>query len=149
MLGYSSSLTRVDNHGGLGSNPIYRVTVRVSDKQRPWARIQSLLVEPEQHHCVDIMTTSGRVYLPETDTVVRQCDDATILFCSLLKCVGFHTRARVISVSSDPENWVHVYPVVGLPKDDPTYWMPLDMTVDGYRPDDQYPDIGRALDFPM
>lgn len=77
------------------------------------------------------------------------CDDAAILFCSLLKCVGFQTRARVISVSEDPDNWVHVYPVVGLPKDDPTYWMPLDMTVVGYKPDDQYPDIGKALDFPM
>jgi len=96
---------------------------------------------------------------PEVDTFATtrksleagggDCDDATILFCSLLKSVGFHTRARVISVSADPENWVHVYPMVGLPKDEPTYWMALDMTVPGYKPDDQYPDIGKALDFPM
>lgn len=77
------------------------------------------------------------------------CDDATILFCALAKSLGFFTMARVISVADDPENWVHVYPLVGLPKDDPTLWVPLDMTVSGYRIGDQYPDIGKLKDFEM
>lgn len=77
------------------------------------------------------------------------CDDATILFCALAKSLGFFTKARVISVSDDPENWVHVYPLVGLPKDDPAQWVPLDMTVTGYRIGDEYPDIGKLKDFEM
>jgi hypothetical protein len=77
------------------------------------------------------------------------CDDATILFCALLKAIGFECQARVISVSSDPENWVHIYPMVGLPKDEPTQWWALDMTVEGYQPGDEFPDIGKILDTPV
>lgn len=77
------------------------------------------------------------------------CDDATILFCALLKSIGFEVKARVISVSDDPENWVHIYPLVGLPKDDPTEWMPLDITVADYLPGDEYPDIGKTYDSVM
>jgi len=77
------------------------------------------------------------------------CDDATILLGALLKSVGFSVQARVISVAADPDNWVHIYPMVGLPKDDPTEWVALDCTVSGYYPGDEYPDIGKILDTPV
>lgn len=149
MLGQSLSTKCVVEHGGLGTNPIYRLTVRASDKFRPWAQVRSLEQEADEGACVDIMTSSGRVYLPEADVVVRQCDDATILFAALLKAVGFRVRARVISTSDDPSNWVHIYPLVGITKDNPKSWMPLDCTVTEYRPADEWPDIAKKLDFEM
>jgi len=77
------------------------------------------------------------------------CDDATIVFGSLLEAIGFHVRARVISTPDAPSNWVHIYPLVGVSKDDPQEWVPLDMTVKGYRPGDQWPDIAKFKDFDM
>lgn len=149
MLGQSTHTKSLKEHGGFGDNAIHRVTVRVSDKQRPWAQIQSLAFASEQGACVDIMTSSGRVYLPESDVVVRQCDDAQILFTALLKAIGFTMRARVIATSDEPNNWVHIYPLVGLPKDNPKRWLPLDCTVTKFRPGDEWHDIAKHIDFEM
>ncbi len=77
------------------------------------------------------------------------CDDLTIVFCNLLEAVGFYTAARVISTPEEPENWVHIYPLVGMPKDDPRSWLPLDATVAGYKPGDEWPRIAKQLDFKM
>lgn len=77
------------------------------------------------------------------------CDDFTILFANLLESIGFHMQARVISTPDDPKNWVHIYPMVGLPKEPPESWLPLDATVQGYRPGDQWPQIAKYIDFPM
>jgi Transglutaminase-like superfamily len=77
------------------------------------------------------------------------CDDFTIVFANLLEAVGFHMRARVISTPEEPDNWVHIYPVVGVSKDDPSSWMPLDATVSGYKPGDEWPKIAKQLDFEM
>jgi Transglutaminase-like superfamily len=75
------------------------------------------------------------------------CDDAAILIDALLSAIGFHTRVRVISVPPDKKNWVHIYPMVGLPKDNPTEWIPLDCTVRGYKPGDEWPTIAQAKDY--
>lgn len=77
------------------------------------------------------------------------CDDLTIVFASLLEAIGFHVRCRVISVPDDPANWVHIYPMVGVGKDDPAQWAPLDVTVAGYQPGQEWPDIAKHLDFDM
>lgn len=77
------------------------------------------------------------------------CDDFTILFCALLQSIGFHTAARVVSVKQDPKNWVHVYPLVALPKDNPKNWLPLDATVEGFTPGDEWPDIAKTKDYQM
>lgn len=77
------------------------------------------------------------------------CDDFTIVFSNLLEAIGFYTRCRVISVPDDPDNWVHIYPLVGTPKDAPSSWIPLDATVKGYKPGDQWPQIAKHLDFEM
>jgi hypothetical protein len=75
------------------------------------------------------------------------CDDSSIAFATLLKHIGFHVILRVISVKEDPKAWVHIYPLVGVPKDNPTHWVPLDATVDGYVPGDEWPDIADHRDF--
>lgn len=75
------------------------------------------------------------------------CDDATIVFAALLKSLGFYVAARVVSTKSNPGSWVHVYPIVGFPKDNPREWIALDMTVEGFKPGDQYNEIARHQDY--
>jgi hypothetical protein len=77
------------------------------------------------------------------------CDDAAVLFASLLEAIGFHMRCRVITTPDEPDNWVHIYPLVGVPKDDASDWLPLDMTVSGYKPGQEWPKIAKLIDFEM
>lgn len=77
------------------------------------------------------------------------CDDAVIVFGSLLKSLGFEVIARVVSTTAAPEEWVHIYPLVGLPKDSPDTWIALDCTVTGARPGWQYPEIAKYRDYRM
>lgn len=74
------------------------------------------------------------------------CDDDTILLASLLKAVGFeHVAARIVTQSG--KSWEHVYAMVGLPKEHPTEWVPLDPTVDGSVPGWQYEGVKDYRDF--
>lgn len=75
------------------------------------------------------------------------CDDMTIAFAALLMSIGFPVVARVISTRDDPGTWVHIYPMVGNKKDNPTRWIPLDITVEGVRPGWEYPDIAKTRDY--
>lgn len=77
------------------------------------------------------------------------CDDATILFATLLGMIGFRALARVISTKDDPQTWVHIYPLVALTKDDPSRWVPLDMTVEGATPGWEYEEIAQHRDYVM
>lgn len=73
------------------------------------------------------------------------CDDATIAFGALLRALGFQVRARVISTSG--KSWEHVYPLVGVPHERPEQWVPLDITIDGFRPGDEFTDAAAHRDF--
>ena len=75
------------------------------------------------------------------------CDDFTIAFAALLGALGFHVAARVISTNSAPDQWVHIYAMVGLPKDNPTQWLPLDPTVEGAVPGWQFDKIAKFRDY--
>lgn len=77
------------------------------------------------------------------------CDDATIAFAALLGALGFKVCARVISTTKAPNQWVHIYPMVGLPKDNPTGWVPLDITVSGAVPGWEYGEIAKYRDYVM
>jgi len=78
------------------------------------------------------------------------CDDVTILFATLAEAIGFPAAARVISTPDNPDEWVHVYVLIGHnSKDHPKWWIPLDPTVAGAKPGWQYPDIARHADFPL
>ncbi len=77
------------------------------------------------------------------------CDDGDIGFATLLGHLGFHVKARVISELGAPEEPVHTYPLVGLPKDNPSKWVPLDMTVPGALPGWEYPDRAKVWDFDL
>lgn len=75
------------------------------------------------------------------------CDDMTILFGALLKALGFKVKARVIATKDNPDEWVHIYPVVGLAKDNPRKWIPLDCTMQGYVPGVEYDSIAAKRDY--
>lgn len=77
------------------------------------------------------------------------CDDASIAFAALLGSIGFRVIARVISTQDDPDTWVHVYPMVGITKDNPRQWMALDITVAGATPGWQFEHIANYRDFQL
>jgi hypothetical protein len=73
FLGKSTSTRLVENHGGLGKNPIYRVNVRATDSRRHPKILD--ISDSETARVYDITTTNGGIYLPENDIVVHNCDD--------------------------------------------------------------------------
>lgn len=108
-----------------------------------------------------VVTNCRYVYDPvniDTFATVREsliagggdCDDSTIMFDALLGAIGFPMGARVISTAQTPDDWEHIYALVGMnTKDKPTVWVPLDPTVDGAVPGWEYDNIGRARDYLM
>jgi hypothetical protein len=77
------------------------------------------------------------------------CDDMVIGFGALLKSVGYPVAARVITTKDAPNEWVHIYPLAGCPKERPKNWIPLDITVNGAYPGWQYERIGKSRDYQM
>jgi hypothetical protein len=74
LLGQSCHLTRIDDHGGLGTNPIYRLTPRSLDTNRKYPRIRAIS-EGGECRVMDITVEGGRFYLPESDVIVHNCDE--------------------------------------------------------------------------
>lgn len=141
VLGRSSAMRVCTKH--VGKTPLYRVRVRNGHDLKPFAQIVSLGVERESAPAYDIMTESGRVYLPESDVIVRQCDDFTIGLAALCGAMGYHSIARVISVRGD--SWEHVYPVIKTRSG----WLPLDATEKGKKPGWEYKRAARRKDFAL
>jgi len=76
------------------------------------------------------------------------CDDAAIAFAALLGSVGFRVAAGVISTKANPDEWVHIYPMVAVPKDGAVEgWIPLDITVTGAVPGWEYGQIAKYRDY--
>lgn len=75
------------------------------------------------------------------------CDDMQVVFASLLMSVGFTVKARVISTPDNPDEWVHIYPLVGFPKTNPKHWIPLDATVTGSQVGWEYDHIAKVRDY--
>ena len=99
MLGISTSVRRVDDHGGFGENPIYRVTPRLSTREgyaerreKKFARVRSI-VEAGVEMCADITTDTGKFWLPESDVLVHNCD----------RLVSWRVaELRVAGIAADP-----------------------------------------------
>jgi len=95
MLGQSTHIKRWDEHGGLGTHPMYRITVRKpDDPEHPNARRNSARVvairEMEPELCCDITTEAGRFYLPESDVMVHNCEDLACYRTAELRELPFH-----------------------------------------------------------
>jgi len=60
------------------------------------------------------------------------CDDHSTLVATLMILNGIQTRLRVTSPYKwTKEAFTHIYPVIGLPKNDPKKWIGVDTTLPG------------------
>jgi hypothetical protein len=59
----------------------------------------------------------------------EDCDGITIFIASLLMVTGW--LPGCVIASTDGKEFVHIFPVAGFPKDNPSKWVALDTTVDG------------------
>jgi len=149
MLGQSVHLKRVDDHGGFGDHPIYRITPRAVDNDRRdmrFARIRSIS-DGGIEMCMDLTTEHGKFWLPESDVLVHNCDDAAIKISTLLAVNGITPRLRVTAATRNADD-EHIYAIAGVPRSAPTKWIALDATLPG---DDNLGvelPRGRTTDFP-
>lgn len=74
IVGKSCRMTKIYDHGGVGTNPIYRVAPRHEDTRRPFHRVRAI-APSDPCKTVDITVEGGRFYLPESDIIVHNCDD--------------------------------------------------------------------------
>jgi len=69
------------------------------------------------------------------------CDDYTIVLCSLLKCLGYPVKMRTMwlkdAKGKPAPSWGHIMMLVGLPPRAPTGWLPLDASLE--KPPGWYP----------
>lgn len=60
------------------------------------------------------------------------CDDHSILGCTLAILNGLDCRYRVTSTSGGgADDFSHIYPIIGLPKGQPRKWVAIDSTLPG------------------
>lgn len=149
MLGQRTNIRRVDEHGGLGSHPIYRVSAIQQGRYRH-AIVQEVQENFVEEHVFDIEVEGHRFWLPEHDLVVHNCDDQAIALAARLRSIGYPVAFRVIRAKGAP-TWSHIYVMVGLPPTGPTKWVPLDTTVPGAPPGWEAPAnmIQAKRDFPL
>jgi len=109
MLGISVSMRRVDNHGGFGDHPIYRVTPRLQTREgyaerreKKFARVRSI-ADGGTELCGDITTDSGKFWLPESDVLVHNCDRLVAWRVAELDVAGIPTEP-VIKWQQVPRN---------------------------------------------
>lgn len=95
MLGISVSIRRVDEHGGFGEHPIYRVAPRLltregyaERREKKFARIRAI-ADGGIELCGDIQTDSGRFWLPESDVIVHNCDRLVAWRVAELRVAGY------------------------------------------------------------
>jgi len=75
------------------------------------------------------------------------CDDQSILIATLLALNGITPRLRVMKESAS-EDFSHVFPIAGLPKNSPTSWIALDTTLPGRNKFGVEVPYAEAVDFP-
>lgn len=147
LQGRSTHVSLVTDHGGFGTNPIYRIGVRNpknNDDKRLF--VKKIKRNADSVPCYDIATEDHYVYLPEADCTVSNCDDQNILLCSLFESVKLpwkyviSGRSRVNGtkmryIEGDPYpldgDWTHIYCMVGTPPFQPTEWYFCECTVEG------------------
>jgi hypothetical protein len=148
IQGRNTSLKKVENHGGFGKNPIYRIGVRGLGEHKAdrVIRVKAIQREAEIKETFDIETDDHYVYLPEADTTVSNCDDQSLLLTCLFESIklpwrlclsGRHSVSglKVRHIEGDPVpdgvNWTHIYCMVGTPPFNPTEWWYCEPTIQG------------------
>ena len=150
MLGRTCGFRYVENHGGLGKHPIYRLNPRLTadegaTRTEKKLRVKTIAREVESVPCFDIQTDDHYVYLPEADVTVSNCDDMAILLFALARSVRLPVKFVISGVEprngkkhryhyGDAKfprgiNWSHIYLAIGdRPYGEPT-WMYAEPTL--------------------
>lgn len=100
---------------------VYRA---VQDPNSPWA-----LRYVRDHAKVDQFTRADKILKVRGE----DCDGGTILLCSLLMSIGYPVKMRVIQDKMS-SSWSHIYPLVGLPPQRPSMWVPMDWSIYPFKP---------------
>lgn len=128
MAGISASERYIVEHGGLGTNPIWRLGVRgprIDGKAEKLLRVKEVIADGAELPCFDIETSDHFVWLPEADWTTSQCDDFSSLLGAMLRSIGHQVRSRIVQMKGSPQPWDHIYLMVKVGN----AWMPLDPTV--------------------
>lgn len=133
MAGRTCSSRYIEDHGGLGRNPIYRLGVRgmqrADGRSAKLLRIKEVIRDGLELPCMDLTTDDHNVWLPEADWTVHQCDDVSAATVALGMALGFSGAFRTVKGDPKrPEQWSHVYPVIGIPAGGQIRWLTLDAT---------------------
>lgn len=105
MFGITCGYRYIEDHGGLGKNPIHRLGVRGNtreDNRHGWLlRVREIQREAFTVPCWDIKTDDHRVYLAEHDVTVSQCDDLTIaLGSTILSAMMYLSAAESVGAKA-------------------------------------------------
>lgn len=106
MFGIRMSMRRVDDHGGLGLNPIYRLGQRIHPRWHA-TRVTEVIRDVDEADCWDITTSDHKVYLPAHDVTVSNCDEFGLAIGT--GCLTVGARVQFVTVGFEP-------PVAGTPK---------------------------------
>jgi hypothetical protein len=140
MLRISCSARKVEKHGGLGENPIWRISPLTGKNKSRDTDLKIMAIERNVRSapCYDLTTEDHYVYLPESDTVVHNCDDMMILLASLLESCRLETRivlSGIDRITGSKVRWIegqarhptaafsHIYCAVADRPFNPTKWI--------------------------
>ena len=102
MFGRTASSMFIENHGGLGKHPIWRLGVRdpkeKSDKLLRVKRVERAIAEVP---CWDIQTSDHYVYLPEHDITVSNCEDLACILVAEYWMKGINALPFPVLQSGD------------------------------------------------
>lgn len=134
ILGERVNIHRVDDHGGLGTHPIYRCSVirpfhANGRRGAEFAIVKDIVGSDREMNVFDIAVEGQRFYLPEHDVVVHNCDDYVATLGAMLMSVGIPVRMTVVQAKGE-STWSHIYlKAQSKNKLGQAYWMPLDPTM--------------------
>jgi len=130
MFGINCGWSYIENHGGLGSHPIYRLNAREPKTKDPKPlKVKEIERNVGEEIVYDISTDDHYVYLPEADVTVSNCDDMCGVVLALLRFQGYHAWLRVCSYANAPDEWAHIYAVCLFPKVGPRREVVMDVTL--------------------
>lgn len=117
MFGISARVSYIENHGGLGKNPIWRLSTRggyASGKQGKILRVARIERDVISVPCYDIETDDHHVYLPEHDVTVQNCDETTVMAATM--CLQIGRKVELVAMGFAPNSLSHVAVRVEEPK---------------------------------
>lgn len=129
MFGRSTSVKMLtpEQHRGAGKHPLWRVGVRAAgERTDKTLAVRSIERAVKKVPCWDIQTDDHKVYLPEHDVTVSNCDDLVCALATMCAAVGMEVeivRQRFAPDIHGVEPQQHVLVEVHL---EDGRWYPLD-----------------------